>query len=112
MPIKILDEKKGSWLVQVQLGKKRRTGRGSTGGLKAAHEREAELLAELKEEVERKQAAERFGLMDPSEADADSQTMSWLAFDEFFAEKYLQWARAELDPATLRARESTHAHLL
>ena len=113
MPIKILDVKKGSWLVQVQLGGVRRTARGSKGGLEAARKRELELEAELQEQVERKQAAKRFGLKDPAaETDADSPIMSWLGFDEFFEEKYLPWARAELGPATLRARESTHAHLL
>jgi len=65
MPYKILSEE-GDWIVQVQRGGQRRTKRG-TGGEREAKRCEAQLLAQLESETQRKHAARVLGVEEPSE---------------------------------------------
>jgi integrase len=64
MPYKVLDRRKGSWLVQIQRDGKRITRRGSSGGAATAKQVEADLLAELDGDQE---PAVREGALDPNE---------------------------------------------
>ena len=112
--IRILDPTRGSWIVQVQIGGKRRTRRGASGGEKAALAAYEKVMRELVGEKERREAARTLGVVLEDENEASLSRKGLLSFSNFFENHYLPWAKSPdgLDPATLSGRSSTHAHLL
>jgi integrase len=112
--VRILDPIRGSWIVQVQVGGKRHTRKGASGGEKAALAAYEKVMRVAIGAKERKEAARTLGVELADENEASLSRKGLLSFKDFFEQHYFPWAQSPdgLDPATLASRVSTHAHVL
>jgi integrase len=97
----------GRWLIQVQRYGISRTKRGE-GGERAGVRELEKIRSEIEREHTTAEAARHLGVKLTAEGKAPGVD----TFGDLFTNRYEPWARTELDPATWKARESTHRHLI